>query len=206
MGREQLFLNTFDELEALSRQGSQSEYDILKIPLLLRKLLMDDLPLVEAINREYKLKIKYRINDSGPSTTQGLIYWSVLDSFDPDTSPPEMINPVEVRVERLLQTEVMIYKGQRITVKDIVRYLAYVEGGIHIGEPASDKDKALTELKERVQLGGYQPAIIAMRAIGRVVAKGLKPLRQELGRPRKQNYHPAPKSGGRSPRGQRHST
>jgi hypothetical protein len=63
-------------------------YEILLIAGLLRKLFLDDFPLVDQVNREYKLKIQFEVtvqfNKPEDGDTKSL--WSVQDGLDPDTA------------------------------------------------------------------------------------------------------------------------
>jgi len=47
----------------------------------------------------------------------------------------------------------------------------------YLGTPHTEKDKALSELATRIELGGYSGATRVLQAISRVVLAGLAPLR-----------------------------
>ena len=56
---EDYFLRTLDDLE--HKIDSDNYYQILGISALVRRLLVDGFPLVDKVNRYYRLKIRYRI-------------------------------------------------------------------------------------------------------------------------------------------------
>ena len=58
MNRDEPFLETLDEIDG-RLQFNQSAYNLLMVAGLLRKLLLDDNPLVDQVNRSRRLKIRY---------------------------------------------------------------------------------------------------------------------------------------------------
>ena len=62
MNTEELFLRTIEDLE--ESISSTDSYTVLQASALLRKLLLDDYPLVDQVNQTYKLKIKFEIIDT----------------------------------------------------------------------------------------------------------------------------------------------
>jgi hypothetical protein len=58
MNRDEPFLETLDEIDG-RLQFNQSAYNLLMVAGLLRKLLLDDNPLVDQVNRSRHLKIRY---------------------------------------------------------------------------------------------------------------------------------------------------
>ena len=62
MTADELFLLTFEDLEERVTLG-RGEYDALMSAWLLRKLLLDEQPLVHRANRSRRLKLKFRMYD-----------------------------------------------------------------------------------------------------------------------------------------------
>lgn len=64
-----------------------------------------------------------------------------------------------------------------ITVRDLIRTLRNVSGGVHRGDPSQKEpnQEVITELQKQLFVGGAEVGLRSMRAIGRVVLKGLKP-------------------------------
>ncbi len=57
---EEFFIRTLDDIA--SRINSDDPYEILGTSALIRKLFLDDNPLVDQVNRKYRMKIRVRDN------------------------------------------------------------------------------------------------------------------------------------------------
>jgi len=88
-----LFLATLDDLASRASAG-RSTYDVLQIAGLLRKLLLDDTRLVDAVNRSRRVKYRFRANERQPPGDPSLVFWSIQDGLDPDTAAPLRTNNV----------------------------------------------------------------------------------------------------------------
>ncbi len=173
---ESLFLNTLRDLGV--RIADADEYNILGASALIRKLLIDGSPLVDQVNQEHRLKLTFGISDSNPSIpgVPEPTFWSVQDGLDPDTSRPGKPRKV-VNRDQLLSTVLAIVDGRSYTLREIVLFEANIMGGIHTGSPKEDKEKVLQVLNSGLAIGGYRASLRQLQAIGRVVLKGLEPLR-----------------------------
>ena len=179
MDKTRLFIKTLEDIEG--RLASHDEYEILMIAGLLRKLLLDSNPLMNQANQEKKIKITFRINDRGiPQTPPIPTFWSIEDGLDPETSVAHLCNPKEVNKDSLLNTPIILFNGNTITIKDLIQHMAHVEGAIHPGTPKSDEEKILKELGQTFGIGGLPAGIRLLKAISRVVLKGLQTLRLEI--------------------------
>ena len=86
--QEQLFIRTIEDLE--KRIIDNDPYEILGASALIRKLFLDDNPLVNQVNRKYKIKLQF---DVCPPTPDPLgfpkpVVFSIQDGLDPETSMP----------------------------------------------------------------------------------------------------------------------
>jgi hypothetical protein len=91
---ERLFVDVLDDLQA--KIASQGAYEVLNASGLIRKLLLDDTPLVDQVNRKYRLKIMFEVAETGlpPGLPEPLMY-SVQDGIDPGVAiPPFIRRPV----------------------------------------------------------------------------------------------------------------
>lgn len=176
MDKCQLFIKTLEDIE--KKMESRDGYEILMISGLLRKLLLDDNPLFYQVNQNRKLKISFIVNDRRPpSGDKSLVFWSVEDGFDPDTSVPRFTKPLEVNKDQLLKRQIMIINGEVITVSDLIKFLSNVQGGIHAGRPENIKETTLQEAQKYLGIGGLPAGIRSILSISRVIIKGLEPLR-----------------------------
>jgi hypothetical protein len=173
---DSLFLNTLHDLE--SRIADTDEYNVLGSSALIRKLLIDNSPLVDQVNRQYQLKLVFEISESSPSIlgVPGPTVWSVQDGLDPETSRPGKPRKV-VNRDQLLATVLAVVNGKSYTLREIVLFETNIMGGVHAGSPREEKERILNALNSAFAIGGHRASLRQLQAIGRVVLKGLGPLR-----------------------------
>jgi hypothetical protein len=179
---DEMFLKTLDELEQRLRVGAP-EYDVLMSAASLRKLLLDGEPLVHRVNRERRLRIRFRANCGGPPAhviEDHPTYWSIHDGFDPETGHSRSRAPSELRLEEMLRCVVMLVDGENMSVHDLIDFCAHIEGAVHVGKPKTPKEKAQALVAEEIRVGGMPPSTQSLLAIGRVVVHGLTALRDEI--------------------------
>jgi hypothetical protein len=177
MDKDYLFLKTLEDIE--KKLQSKDGYEIFMVSGLLRKLLMDDYPLIDNVNEQRRLKIKFRINNRKlPIRDPSLKFYSMEDGFDPDTSVPHKTFPLEVNKSRLLKSKLMIIDREVIEVRDLIKFLSHVMGGVHSGRPKNSKEIALLEIQKYLGLGGLPAGIRTIMSVARVVIKGLEPLKK----------------------------
>ena len=179
------FVGAMRDLESCA--ASWDQYHNLRVPGIVRLLLMDSSPLVDQVNREFRQKIRFHIGsawdrarvEAGNIPVTDLIVATVSDSFDPESiafRSDAGKQPREVTRDQLLGAIILIIEGTFVTVADFVRHLAYVHGLTHGGKPIDDTDKALLAMRRTIQVGETALGIREIRAIGAVVHRGLKPL------------------------------
>lgn len=173
---DSLFLSTLRDLE--SRIADTDEYNVLGSSALIRKLIIDDFPLVDQVNRQYRLKLVFEFSESSPSIpgVPEPAVWSVQDGLDPETSRPGKPRKVVSR-DQFLAMVLAVAKGKSYTLREIVLFEANIMGGVHAGSPREEKEKVLSALNSALAIGGHRASLRQLQAIGRVVLKGLEPLR-----------------------------
>jgi len=75
----------------------------------------------------------------------------------------------------------MFAKGKTLTVKDVILFEAHVMGGVHAGEARTDLERATKEISDNLTLFGYRASLRQLKAIARVVVKGVEQLLQSVG-------------------------
>jgi hypothetical protein len=180
MNRDTLFLRTLDDLGRRVQPGLD-EYEVLLIAGLLRKLLLDDPPLIDQVNRERHLRIRYVINVRPPVWEllgdPPPVFWSEQDGLDPETALT-VVEPKAVSRDEFLAKVVMQARDESVSVKDTILHTANVVGAVHPGRPREDVNRLLEQIAGQLSLGGYQPDIRSLQAIARVVLRALTPLRE----------------------------
>jgi hypothetical protein len=176
---ESLFLSTLHDLE--SRILDTDEYNVLGSSALIRKLLIDDFPLVDQVNRQYRLKLLFEISESNPSIpgVPEPTVWSVQDGLDPETSRPGKPRKV-VNRDQLLGTVLAVVNGKSYSLREIVLFEANIMGGVHVGSPKEEKERVLQALNSTLAIGGHRASLRQLQAVGRVVLKGLEALRAAI--------------------------
>jgi len=176
MDSKTLFLKTLADID--TRILQTDPYEILLIAGLLRKLFLDDFPLVDQVNREYKLKIQFEVtvqfNKPEDGDTKSL--WSVQDGLDPDTAMSGKQRKLISRDQFFQETVAMVF-GKVYSVRDVIQFEANVAGAVHAGVAKTEKEKVLHEVGQFLGIGGYAPTLRQLLAIARVTLKALKPLR-----------------------------
>jgi hypothetical protein len=179
MDANTLFAKTLEDIE--SRLLETDPYEILMIAGLLRKLFLDDHPLVDQVNRTHRVKFEFEVtvpvNKPDEGDTNSL--WSVLDGLDPDTAIPGKAR-LKLSRDQFFQTVVAIVYGPSYTVRDVIQFEANVAGAVHAGAPGTEKEKALYTVGHSIGVGGYAPTLRQLLAIARVSLKALAPLRAAL--------------------------
>ena len=175
MDTKNIFLKTIEDLE--SKSQSQDWYDMLLLAGLIYKLLYDEHPLVDEINIS-KPKVTFVVNDRLVPSDPSLMFYSIEDGIDPEISVPHLTKPIEVDRSGLYARPVMVVNGEVITIKDLIRFLRNKQGSVHFDDVSlTAKDKILKEIQASLFIGGVNSGLRLMRAISRVVVKGLEPLK-----------------------------
>jgi hypothetical protein len=180
MDSDRLFLHVLDDLDRLRNWGdAASEYEALAISRLLRQLLLDAQPLVDVVNRDRRMRIRYRVNDRGVPRISGLREWAVLDGLDPDTAPPSDAVAAMTK-DAMLRRPVMLTDGHEISAKELIKFHANVAGAVHAGEPQTDKEQALRAAHQSIGRDAWPMDVVCLFAIAHIVVKGLASLRERV--------------------------
>lgn len=177
--QERLFLRTLEDLER--RIEDSDPYEILGASALIRKLLLDEHPLVDQVNRDYKRKITFEVGKP-PELPPGIpkpVFSTIQDGIDPDTMPPSFPR-AKLNREQFLKTVLSTVGGHEYTLRETVLFEANVMGGVHSGSPKEEKEKALQGTNSMIAVGGYRSSLRQLKAIGRVVLKALRELREDV--------------------------
>lgn len=181
MDVDTLFLETVADLRR--RTNAATEYDAQQLAALLRKLLLDGQPLIDAANRTRRMRIRFRVYDGSPYQdlvlSLGPAFYAVQDAFDPRDVAVANARISEVDRDALLGRGIVLMDGAWFSVADVVTYVSHVEGGVHRGPPKGDKQRALAATN--IRIGGYDsPVVRSLLAVARVVARGLEPLEARI--------------------------
>lgn len=173
---EWLFVETVADLRGRSHDPeSRSRYELLGIALLLRKLLTDrGEPLLATVKwARQEVKTHFRIRP-----------WQVPVGEDDSLehlvrlSGPELVGDAQtaaLTADQFLAARVGVLEGRDLSAKQVIRYYAHVEGGVHFGDPKEDSQEAISSMVP-VLLGNTTGQIEILGYLGQIVVEALTPL------------------------------
>ena len=173
MDTQQLFDRTVQDLER--KANSNDPYELLMSAVLLRKLLLDDYPLVDQVNGSRKHKLKFVVG-SHPHFLKKLMSPTLTYVHGDQICGDAQSQNESLSKKEFLRFVIIVQDGSTYSIKDVIRYSAHVAGAVHKGAPRSAADNALAKIDSQFTLMGHATSAIQLRAIGRAVVAALKPL------------------------------
>jgi len=156
--------------------ASTREIDILDMAGIIRQLLLDNRSVADAANsNRLKLRFKVGVLREYPSRENPL-FQSLHDAIDPETDAGPHAKSVVVNRDGLIGHPIMTIRGKAHTVKDVVGFAANIEGGRHLDLRPKEQYDLLREFSDHLSIGGLPCGVAMMRAITRVILRGLQPL------------------------------
>jgi hypothetical protein len=172
-----LFLHTIRDLE--QRSTASDEYEVLMAAVLLRKLLLDSKPLMDQVNRRFKLKLRFRISSESPLERQiyatSPTFWAIEDALNPES--PLAYEPYDATRDQFLARPIMCFDGHRVTVRDVILQVANIEGAVHRSDAKTGREEALRAAAEFYSRDHLSGVVSQVRLIGRITVRSLSPLR-----------------------------
>ena len=183
MQADQLFLRTLEDLDR--RTSVADEYEALLAAGLLRKLLLDEAPLVHQVNRYRRERVRFRINGETPLERIMLednpVFWAIGDAIDPDAFPASGISaPMDAKLDQFLARTMMFVRGERLSVGDLIRQVSHIDGAVHKGKPTNAREELLDEMSRFIFFRDLPATVHHVQLIGRIVVRALAPLRDAI--------------------------
>lgn len=171
MEAKALFIQKMGELhEALY---SSDQYKMLNSSAILRQLLLDESPLIHIVNKTYKIKLVFKVRKND------------FLEFPENVPKPSIrvINPrlsiqgeEYINLNKFLSFKVAIVDNQPFTIREIIKFVANVLGGVHF-DSAKDKEELLRKLQELHIFSDVNLLFNLIRNIGLIVLDGLRELK-----------------------------
>lgn len=144
---------------------------------------MGDPPLCHLVNQELRMKIRFDVAVNSEYERLVLedspVFFARGDGLYPGTN---MLKH-EVRtlnLDKFLREMVMIINGEKISVRDLIDYVANAAGAVHFGNPEKGKRALLAALDQELGIGGMEAAPKTLIGVGRIVVDAFEPLEQQL--------------------------
>lgn len=179
---EWLFVETVDDVRRRSEgPDARSRYKLLGIAPLLRKLLIDGSPLlntVRAVRQEVPTAFRIRqwSDPEEPQHGEDLPYLIRLGG-------PELVggpgDPALSKLKQFIGARVGMVQGRPLTVREVVKYYANVEGGVHFGVPEENTQRILSQVAPLL-LGRSTGHIEILAHLGTIVVDALTPLCESI--------------------------
>lgn len=181
MNPDRLFLHKCDRLARLLQSRVEAEH--LDIAGIIRQLLLDKHSLVDTVNRS-GLTIEFEIGSLPPldRSETGEVWMQVLaDAIDPyHRSGERKPNLVTITRNAFARHPIAELKGEKITIKDVVKYAANIAGGVHHDPRTTHDYKVVEALSELSTIEGMPSTTKQLNPLARVVMRGLRPLVAEV--------------------------
>ncbi len=172
------FVSAYDELVLLCNNNSLDNYKVNQISRILRQFLFDQYSIVANVARIVSVsgsrRLKFICCPYKPRLEVGLEFGGIYDGFYPLDDAPFRQDVVTLSLNQLGSQVLIEYKGKPYTLKQLVKYIANKEGGIHFDQKNLDIDElTLKDLQDFMAVGGHAALTRTLLAVGLVLIDGL---------------------------------
>lgn len=168
----------YNELAEYS--GSADHYTNLKCSSILRQLLLDQTPLIYSANKETRLKIEFRVDNTFHQKlplSSAILYTSTEVG---DLILKFSVNLKILKLDQFLRLPILEIENLSFTVRELIKFASNKSGGIHY-DPMVDRDEKILETSlEKLEKIKIPALAIAINAITQIVLIALRPLKNEL--------------------------
>lgn len=179
MDRQELFDRTVQRLDEIVRDGFD-EYAALESSGLVRKLLIDESPLLHQVNRQRRRRVRFEVAGNVAYETElfkdGPMVWVPGAALSPRLSIMAHFTVRSLTLDQFLAHRAMFVAGHDVSVHDVIVQLAHIEGGVHAGTPKTDVEHLLQQANAQLGISGMGSVANSMQGIADVVVVALQPL------------------------------
>jgi hypothetical protein len=175
-----IFKYKYEKLRELLKGGPEAQ--ILDIAAILRHLLVDKQTLVDVVNQEYRLPIRFKVfRSASESAEQSKMPGETSTFVFTGTVWPPFAPLKEIKKDEFLDFDLLYLDGTRFTVKQIVKFCANQLGGIHFERNSSDPDDyILRKLNNAFRIAGASTALSSLLLIGKTTIQALEELYNQV--------------------------
>lgn len=172
MNHARLFEELLHELQVLI--ASRTEYDLIRSSRILRQLLLDGDALLHLVNRELRASPFFRVNSGQKNSPSSAwintnLYWS-------DESVPY----ADLNLQQFLACSVGVSSGREITVREVIKYVAIILGGVHFKVDKGGEYEGIATFHNERDSEGSSQALQLLQGIGSITRDALIPIRDLL--------------------------
>jgi hypothetical protein len=175
---EDLFTRRYNELAEYS--GSAEHYTNLKCASILRQLLLDQTPLISLANKNARLKIEFKVDNTFHQNlplSSAILYTStevgnLVLKFS--------VNLKILKLDQFLSLHILEIEHTKFTVKEIIKFASNKMGGTHLDNSINQNEKVLQASLDKLVKLNIPALAIAVNSIAKIVLISLKPLKKEL--------------------------
>ncbi|MFA6970745.1 MAG: hypothetical protein WC208_05000 [Gallionella sp.] len=175
---ERFFLHTLQDIE--QKLAANDSYKLIRLSGLIRHLLLDKQPLLHKVNVGYGLELQFPVSAGLTSPARDelheLLHHDGQTLLHAIALFPNGAPSIEITLDEFLRTKCLWYRGIDITVKNVIRTIAHIRGGVHTGEAKDEVDETLLSLEREITTESNPLPLDALKDIARVVNAAATPL------------------------------
>lgn len=159
------------KLAELERYHNElTNYSLIQASNPIRSLLYDSKPLVDILSKAKNAPIQYTLNNQKfPSNNEAglveVLRWREIN--------PNVYETIDLKKQEFFKWPVVWYSGKLITVLEVLKFYAYVRGGIHLDKGQKEYEP-LREVFDIIKINQFSMLDHSMRGIVQVIYTALK--------------------------------
>jgi hypothetical protein len=176
MRPEHLFLERCEQMAILLQSHKQIE--LLDLSGILRQLIADKHSLMDTVNTN-NLSIRFHVGKFRNPPDQFTVLQSLEDGLDPQIRAPNAPS-THLSKDDFLAHAVIYFKGTPITVRDLIRYMTNVAGGVHHDPKPNAEYEVMKLLTQQISIGGLPLGVRQLQSVARVTWRAMGPLIEDI--------------------------
>jgi hypothetical protein len=149
----------------------------------IRQLLLDQNPLVDIVNREFRLPLRFEVNRIPAHLTEKMEEEHRVLHLGPGLSPGRSTlgaGTASLTRDQFFREPVLLSAWRKVTVREFVLFAAHKAGGVHFDTTSDDTTQTLNALMRAVDSEDYPVFGSTMLSIADIVVRALQPLRERV--------------------------
>jgi hypothetical protein len=166
-------LDSAAELERLTRDDATA-YELTRASGILRLLFLDSQPLVHQVNRDLRMPMVFKISHVKAGYLSKVVPGTSMH-YTSTTSKVDGAG-VDAKLPAFLSHPTIAVQEELFTVRNVIKCVAHVGGGVHYLPPEDDREAALYKVASSMAVNDRTVLLHAIADIARAALEGLQPL------------------------------